>query len=356
MSETASSPADHPDLNWVRSAPAPLTAARLRAAPEDFRVDELLDIVPTGSGEHSWLRIRKRGVNTEDIARQLARIAGVKRVDIGYAGLKDRHAVATQWYSVRLPGRADPDWRATLPPGAELLEAVRHQRKLHSGAHTGNAFAITLRDCAGDRSALAERLLDIARRGVPNYFGEQRFGHGGANIARARALFAGRETVRDPKRRGLYLSAARALLFNAVLAERVRRGAWDRPLDGEVYVLNGTRSFFAARPEDGDLAARLARADIHPSGPLWGAGALPTAAAARDLEAGVADQYPDLARGLEDAGLKQERRALRVLPRSLTAEWLDASALTLRFALAAGSYATAVLRELAHYETATGLD
>ena len=349
MPDTASAPTDSVDLDWPRSAPPPLSAARLRAAPEDFQVDERLDIVPTGAGEHAWLRIRKRGLNTEDVAKQLARIAGVKRVDVGYAGLKDRHAVTTQWFSVRLPGRADPDWPARLPPGAELLDAARHARKLHSGAHTGNAFAIVLRDCSGDRDALAERILGIVRRGVPNYFGEQRFGHGGANIARARALFAGREPVKDPKRRGLYLSAARALLFNAILAERVRRGCWDRPLAGEVFILNGTRSFFAARPEEPDIAARLERGDIHPSGALWGAGEPPTADAVREIETGVAATHADLARGLAAAGLKQERRALRVLPARFTAEWLDATALGLRFTLPAGSYATAVLRELAVY-------
>lgn len=230
---------------WPTTAVPPISSARLRVQPDDFAVVERMPITRSGSGEHAWLLLRKRGINTEQLAKQLARIAGVKRVDIGYAGLKDRHAVTTQWFSVRLPGRADPDWRAGLPAEVEVLDTTRHTRKLHTGALQGNDFVITLRACQADRSALAQRLLAISRGGVPNYFGEQRFGFQGDNILRARALFAGKQ-VRDAKLRGIYLSAARSFIFNEVLAERVRAGNWNRALAGEVYALNGSRSFFSA--------------------------------------------------------------------------------------------------------------
>jgi len=341
-------------FDWPRTAVPPLTAATLRAAPEDFVVEEQMPFVLAGAGEHLWLKVRKHGFNTEQVAKQLARLAGVTRREVGYAGMKDRHAVAVQWFSLYLPGRADPDWGA-LPDGMNIVEGARHTRKLKTGALSGNRFEIVLRNCRGDRAAALRRSAEIGTRGAPNYFGEQRFGHGGANIAEARAMFAGEGKRCDRKQSGIYLSAARSFLFNAVLAQRVRAGTWDAAMDGDAMILNGTRSFFVPETVDDTIRRRLAEGDIHPSGPLWGRGELPTRAATRALEQAVADEHPDLARGLERAGLDQERRALRVIPRDLQAEWLDDTSLRLSFGLPAGTYATALLRELATYTTASHL-
>ena len=341
-------------FDWPRTAVPPLTAATLRAAPEDFVVEEQMPFVLAGAGEHLWLKVRKRGFNTEQVAKQLARLAGVTRREVGYAGMKDRHAVAVQWFSLYLPGRADPDWGA-LPDGMNIVEATRHTRKLKTGALSGNRFEIVLRNCRGDRAAALRRSAEIGTRGAPNYFGEQRFGHGGANIAEARALFAGEGKRCDRKQSGIYLSAARSFLFNAVLAQRVQAGTWDAAMEGDAMILNGTRSFFVPETVDDTIRRRLAEGDIHPSGPLWGRGELPTRAATRALEQAVADEHPDLARGLERAGLDQERRALRVIPQDLQAEWLDDTSLQLSFGLPAGTYATALLRELATYTTASHL-
>ena len=341
-------------FDWPRTAVPPLTAATLRAAPEDFVVEEQMPFVLAGAGEHLWLKVRKRGFNTEQVAKQLARLAGVTRREVGYAGMKDRHAVAVQWFSLYLPGRADPDWGA-LPDGMNIVEGARHTRKLKTGALSGNRFEIVLRNCRGDRAAALRRSAEIGTRGAPNYFGEQRFGHGGANIAEARAMFAGEGKRCDRKQSGIYLSAARSFLFNAVLAQRVRAGTRDAAMDGDAMILNGTRSFFVPETVDDTIRRRLAEGDIHPSGPLWGRGELPTRAATRALEQAVADEHPDLARGLERAGLDQERRALRVIPRDLQAEWLDDTSLRLSFGLPAGTYATALLRELATYTTASHL-
>ena len=339
---------------WPHTAVPPLMAATLRAAPEDFVVEEQMPFVLAGAGEHLWLKVRKRGINTEQVAKQLARMAGVTRREVGYAGMKDRHAVAVQWFSLYLPGRADPDWGA-LPDGLTILEGARHTRKLKTGALSGNRFEIVLRDCQGDRAAILRRSAEIGTRGVPNYFGEQRFGHGGANVAEARALFAVDGKRCDRKQSGIYLSAARSFLFNEVLAQRVQAGTWDVAVDGDAMILNGTRSFFVPENVDDTIRRRLAEGDIHPSGPLWGRGELPTHAATRALEQAVADEHADLARGLERAGLDQERRALRVIPQELQAEWLDDTSLRLRFGLPAGTYATALLRELAAYTTASHL-
>lgn len=335
---------------WPRSAPPPLTVAVLRAEPEDFVVEEQMAFALAGHGEHLWVKLRKRGFNTEQAARELARVAGVHRRDVGYAGMKDRHAVTVQWFSLHLAGRTDPAWGG-LPDGMQVLEATRHTRKLKTGALEGNCFRITLRDCQGDVEPLRRRLETICRLGVPNYFGEQRFGHDGDNIRHARAMFAGTENVRDRHRHGLYLSAARSFLFNEVLAERIRTATWQTPLAGEAYILAGTNSFFVAESADETIQRRLQEHDVHLSGPLWGEGEPPTQAEVRRLEMQVAASHPELARGLAQAGLRQERRALRVVPSGLMAEALDASGWRLTFCLPAGCYATAVLRELADYRS-----
>jgi tRNA pseudouridine13 synthase len=336
---------------WPRAGSVVWTDATLRSRPEDFQVHEDMPFALTGGGEHLWLRVRKRGFNTEQVARHLARAAGVAPRAVGYAGLKDRHAVTEQWFSLHLPGRPDPVWDA-LPAGVEVLEAVRHGRKLQRGALRGNRFEIVLRECQGDASLLAARLEVLQREGVPNYFGEQRFGHDRDNVARARAMFANDEPVRDRHRRGLYLSAARAWLFNEVLATRIRDGNWQTALAGEACILAGSHSFFVADAADETLRRRLVEHDIHLSGPMWGAGDVPTRAAVAELERAVVAQHADLAAGLEREGLRQERRALRVIPQNLEAVAINPGDWRLRFSLPAGSYATAVLRELADYHSA----
>ncbi|HEX7113333.1 MAG TPA: tRNA pseudouridine(13) synthase TruD [Mizugakiibacter sp.] len=322
----------------------PLTA-RLRAAPEDFVVEEMLGYAADGDGEHALLTVEKRGANTEWVARELARFAGVPPVAVGYAGLKDRHAVTRQAFSVQLGHRADPDWSAFPHAEVRVLAAVRHRRKLKRGALAGNRFVLALRDVSGDREAAEHVLAALAARGVPNYFGEQRFGRGGDNLAQARAMFAGRRV--DRTTRGLLLSAARSHLFNAVLAERLQRQAWDTPLEGELWCLDGSRSWFGPQAFDASLAARLESFDIHPSGPLWGRGDTPAAGDCGALERDVAARVSDLVAGLEAAGLEHERRPLRLRPRELEWTWQGAETLQLAFALPAGAYATSVVRELA---------
>lgn len=322
----------------------PPLAGVLRAAPEDFVVDEIQDIRPDGAGEHIWLRVRKRNTNTDWLAARLAKFASVKPLDVSHAGLKDRHAVTTQVFTIHLPGNAAPDWSALDIEGVEVLEATRHGRKLKRGALAGNRFTLVLRALRGDREAAERCLRRIAEQGVPNYFGEQRFGLGGANVERAEAMFAGRRV--DRAMRSMLLSAARSQLFNAVLGERVRLGNWDQPLPGEIWSLDGSRSWFGPEPWSETLAARLGRFDIHPSGPLWGRGELPTRDEARALETRCTAPFATLAAGLEAAGLQQDRRALRLRPQDFAWQWRDETTLQLWFRLPPGSYATVVVREL----------
>lgn len=328
----------------------PPLQARLRAAPEDFIVEEILGYEPDGEGEHALLWVEKRGANTDWVAKELARHAGVPPLQVGFAGLKDRHAVTRQMFSVGLAGKPEPDWSALPSSEARVLSVSRHRRKLKRGALRGNRFVVTLREVQGDRAAAEHVLGEIARRGVPNYFGEQRFGREGGNVAQARAMFAGRRVDRD--KRAFLLSAARSEIFNHVLATRVERGIWDRPLDGEIWSLAGSRSWFGPEAFDDVLAGRLASGDIHPSGPLWGDGASPAQDAALALEQEIVALHEDLANGLASARMEQERRPLRLLPRELHWQWIGEDALELAFELPAGAYATVVVRELAQTSVA----
>ena len=329
-----------------RAHGAPVLAARIRSAPEDFFVEELPGFEPSGAGEHLLLSIEKRGMNTVAAARRIAQWAGVDESAIGYAGLKDRHAVTRQRFTVWIPKKVAPAIDALMSDELRVLEHAWHSRKLPRGALAGNRFVLVLREIAGERAAVDARLQAIAREGVPNYFGEQRFGRGGNNVQQAVAMFAGRRVKRDE--RTMLLSAARSELFNRVLAARVEAGNWNAALDGEVWMLDGSRSVFGPEAFTDELRDRLAAFDIHPSGPLWGEGELRSVDAARDVEIAAmqGDTANRLRNGLERAGLKQERRALRLRPVELAWRWHDDGALELRFALPPGCYATTVLREL----------
>ena len=248
---------------------APLTGL-LRSVPEDFLVEEIPGIEPDGQGEHAMLWVQKRGANTEWVARELAKFAGVPPMAVGYAGMKDRHAVTRQSYSVQLAGRPDPDWSTFPHQDVQVLSSTRHSRKLKRGALRGNRFVLVLRDVQGDRANAETVLEQIASRGVPNYYGEQRFGREGGNVAQALAMFGGRRVERQ--KRSIYLSAARSQIFNDVLAVRVERNAWDTPMDGEIWSLAGSRSWFG--PEHFSAGAGGAPgARGHPSfGAALGAG------------------------------------------------------------------------------------
>jgi len=321
----------------------PCVSGQLRAQPEDFEVEEIRGFEPTGEGEHRWLWIEKRGANTEWVARQIAVFAGVQPVDVGFAGRKDRHAVTRQAFTVRAPRSTELDWTTFAPEGVRVLSHTRHSRKLPRGALAGNRFVLRVRGVKGDVGAALDRFADIVAKGMPNYFGEQRFGHTGSNAAAALAMFGGRRVRRDE--RNLLLSAARSTIFNAVLGHRVGNGTWNLGLDGEVWQLDGGGSIFGPEIDNDELRRRAETGAIHPTGPLWGRGPLRTTGVVAALEQGCALDQPALAKGVEGAGLGMQRRSLRVLVRdaSMTVERDD---LVLRFVLSSGSYATCLLREL----------
>ena len=342
-------------------------AAKFRAQPEDFIVEELSSFEPAGQGEHLLLTIEKRGMNTAFAAKRIAQWAGIAEMGIGYAGMKDRHAVTRQRISVHLPKRVAPDTAALESDDLRVLEAHWHNRKLPRGALAGNRFVITLRDVRGDGVAIEQRLSAVRAHGLPNYFGEQRFGRGrsrhpasrdtsasmhvdGDNVEAARRMFAGQRCKRE--QRSIFLSAARSELFNAVLAARVDAGNWRTGIEGDVWMLDGSHSVFGPEPISAQLLERVERLDIHPTGPMWGTGTLRSDRAAKAIEEAAVAPLSDLRAGLEDAGLKQERRALRVAVGELRWSWPEPATLRLEFTLPPGAYATGLLAELGEVEEA----
>lgn len=336
----------------VWAPPAPLArchgdaalSARLRVAPSDFRVDEIPAFAPSGEGEHLLLDVEKTGMNTAYVAGVLARWAGVSTMAVSYAGMKDRHAVTRQYFSVHLPKRQAPALETLAHDGLRVLASHWHARKLQRGALAGNRFVLVLREVRGEAAAIEARLQRIADDGVVNYFGEQRFGRDGGNLAAAAAMFAGQRVKRE--QRGILLSAARSALFNAVAHARVQAGTWASGMDGDVWMLDGSRSIFGPEPLSAALSARVQVHDVHPAAPLWGKGELRCDGAARALALQALQGSEALRQGLEDAGLSQEYRALRLLAKALCWEWLQPDTLQLAFELPAGAYATTVLHAL----------
>ena len=318
-------------MQWItqfnRAHGQTLGPAKFRAQSEDFVVHELLGFTPSGEGEHHYLHIQKRDTNTQWLLKQLAKFAGVKPLDVGICGQKDRHAITRQWFSVYLPKHPSLDWAPFFDQYAQefrLLEATKHNKKLRKGTHAGNYFEITLRDFVPlSEQALSDRLACVAKQGVPNYFGEQRFGVGFQNLNKANAwLVDNQRPSRHEK--NFVLSAARSYLFNLVLHARVKQNTWSQLLEGECVLDGG------------------------PSGPLWGRGRLATKAQALHIEQEALEPVTPWMNGLEHSGLSQERRALELVPKDL--QWhydVAGKTLALKFVLPSGAFATAVLQEVA---------
>lgn len=318
--------------------------ARFRSTPEDFFVEEIASFAPTGEGEHLLLTVEKRGMNTAFAAKTLAAWAGIPEMGIGYAGMKDRHAVTRQRFSVHFPKRVSPDIGLLESADLRVLEHSWHNRKLSRGALAGNRFVLVLREVQGERAAIEARLDSMRAHGIPNYFGEQRFGRDGDNVDAARRMFAGERVRRE--QRSIYLSAARSELFNAVLGQRIALGNWNTGVEGEVWMLDGTQSVFGPEPFSDEIRERVLAQDIHPTGPMWGSGELRSRDRALEIEQAALAPFEDLKLGLAKADLRQERRSLRVRVKDLQWEWKAEDVLELAFRLEPGSYATEVLAEL----------
>ncbi len=382
---------------WV-CAGLPAISGRLREEQRDFVVVERLAYELDGEGTHSFLRVRKTGLSSFEAVRRLARALGRREREVGYAGLKDRHAVTEQWLSIE---HLDQSKLSDLEiPGLELLEVTRHRNKLKMGHLRGNRFEIRVRGAAaGDGERAMAMLQRLAERGLPNAFGAQRFGHGGVTPRLGQALLTGEfprffqlwtagedalgegpeallargpgeRMLRDglmrwrergdaewalrgvPKR---FLSLCTAALQSEVFNEVLRRRLPElgELLPGDIAFLHRNGACFAVE----DAAAEQARAasfEISPSGPQPGPACLRATGQAGEIEDAVLEQFAvshELFDVRDPWGQKGGRRALRVSlpPESLAAKELDDGGercVELAFELGRGSFATAVLAEL----------
>lgn len=337
-------------LNYLYGEPC--GSAVIRTCADDFQVTEHLSFEPEGDGDHVYLYIRKTGENTDWVARQLAHFCQVSPREVGYAGKKDRHAVTEQWFSVHLPGRSPLTWSLFETDTIKVLKAVKHTRKLRLGSLTGNRFQIRLRQVS-EPQELIQR-AELIRAGVPNYFGEQRFGHGGGNLDKGAALIAGKLKERQRHKKGLYISAVRSFLFNQLVSQRIAEQTFTQPGDGDVLMINGSQSCFVNDAEDPTISERLASGELHLTAAMWGRGRSICSGAAAEWEQQQLQTWQELLDGLEKLGLNQERRSIRLLPDNLTIDQETDDCFVLGFDLPAGSFATSVLRELVNTESAAG--
>ena len=324
----------------------PQGTGQLKASPEDFLVVEDLGFEPDGEGEHILVRILKNGCNTRFVADALAKFLKIHAREVSFAGQKDKHAVTEQWLCARVPGNTMPDLSQFQLEGCQVLEYARHKRKLRLGALKGNQFTLVLREVSG-RDDVETRLQAIAERGVPNYFGAQRFGIGGSNLLGALRWAESGAPVRDRNKRSFWLSAARSALFNQLVSERLKKPDFNQVVDGDALQLAGRGSWFVATDEEqAVLQARVDARELMITAALPGSGDWGTQRTALEFEQTVLAEETALQSLLQREKVEAARRAMLLYPQQLSWNWWDDVTVELRFWLPAGSFATSVVREL----------
>lgn len=332
------------ELAYLKTAPK--QTALLKAECADFVVKENLGYSMAGEGEFVAVRVRKTDANTLFVGEKLAQFAGISARNMSYAGLKDRRAVTEQWFSLQMPGKTTPDFGDFQLEGIEILEVTRHNRKIRTGSLDGNYFEILLRD-AMETDDLKVRLENLSKFGFPNYFTEQRFGWDGHNLTQALRWAKGEIQVKDRKKRSFYLSAARSEVFNLVVSERLKQSVANRVLPNDIVQLSGSHSWFVADEKEdlNVLQLRLEQGDLQLTAPLIGETAQP----ACSLENDIVQQHQDIANLMKQERLKPARRPLLMKPKDFNWQF-EETGLRLKFYLPAGSYATALVRELVNIE------
>lgn len=336
------------DFNWPRAYSFDRVYGQIKQSPEDFAVIEQLPEEPSGDGEHLWVKVRKVGQNTQWLAKQIARWAGVKPRDVSYAGLKDRHAVTEQTFSVHLPGQADPSFSDLEIEGVTILDAQRHSRKLKTGQLIGNEFRIRIRGAQQHIEVLESNWNLLTQHGAPNYFGVQRFGHGGHNVDKGVQFL--NDEIRLPRhQQGIYLSSVRSYLFNEILAWRIRDGSWNRLIAGDFVQFNeGKAGFYCEEPDSKDTE-RCQQGTVSPCGSLPGI-SRDSYPALELREQEILSEFSGLIGGLTRKKVSRHFRKLRVFPERPSFESVDGDPL-LSFFLPAGSFATSVVAELCELNT-----
>lgn len=327
------------ELNFAYGLPQ--SHGQIKGQPEDFCVEENLGFELTGEGEHLCLLIEKKLINTEDMAKMIARTLSLPLKAISYAGLKDKFAKTTQWFSLHLPGLADPDLDGLHTENCRVLKAMRHNKKLKIGALKGNHFIIKIHQVDFDENELLSRIEEIKAHGVPNYFGPQRFGYQGSNLDRAKEVLLDNKTMKNRHLRGIYYSTARSFLFNQILSLRVEEGSWNHPLVGDLMMLAGSHSVFQIDTIDDEILKRVSANDVFPAAPLWGKGKELVTGSALQMQHQALEPWHEWCVALEQHGLQKSYRSMVLLPEDL--QFRD-NAFT--FSLPSGAFATTVLREL----------
>ena len=332
------------ELTWLHDKPQ--SSGLLKANPEDFLVVEDLGFEPDGEGEHILVRILKNGCNTRFVADALAKFLKIHAREVSFAGQKDKHAVTEQWLCARVPGKEMPDLTQFQLEGCQVLEYARHKRKLRLGALKGNQFTLVLREVKG-RDEVEARLQAIVDRGVPNYFGSQRFGIGGSNLQGALRWAESGAPVRDRNKRSFWLSAARSALFNQIVSERLKKPDFNQVVDGDALQLSGRGSWFVASVEEqATLQVRVDAGELMITAALPGSGDWGTQRDALAFEHTVLAEETALQSLLEREKVEAARRAMLLYPQQMSWNWWDDVTVELRFWLPAGSFATSVVREL----------
>ena len=332
------------DLTYLHGQPQ--GQGLLKASPEDFLVVEDLGFEPDGEGEHVLVRILKNGCNTRFVADALAKFLKIHAREVSFAGQKDKHAVTEQWLCARVPGKEMPDLSKFVLEGCQVLEYARHKRKLRPGALKGNAFTLILREIS-HRDDVEARLQAIAARGVPNYFGAQRFGLGGSNLQGALRWAENGGPVRDRNKRSFWLSAARSALFNQIVSDKLKKPDFNQVVDGDALQLAGRGSWFVATEDERDeLQTRVDNRELMITAVLPGSGDWGTQRAALAFEENTLAQETLLQSLLVREKVEAARRAVLLYPQQLSWNWWDDVTVELRFWLPAGSFATSVVREL----------
>ena len=325
----------------------PRSQAVMRQQNSDFKVVEELGFEPSGEGEHVYLQIEKDGENTEFVAKQIAKNFSLPAKRVSYSGLKDRHGVTVQWYSIHLPGPAVEDSLLQNLP-LKLLSYGQHRKKLRRGVHQGNFFTLVFRQVQGEKSEIEDRLRRIQKQGVPNYFGVQRFGFNGNNLINGQRLLLAHKKEKNRHKRSLYLSSIRSWLFNIVLHHRVRIGNWCGAEIGDLLNIDGSGSIFPyhAATDHNDIQQRVLQGKLHATAALWGENGYFPLSDVGQLEAQVLHWFQPYLAGLETQGLSYSRRPLRVMAKQMQWHWRQPDQLELEFFLPRGSFATSLCREL----------
>ena len=351
MSEAAIKTASGPDLDGKRlrfswddlpaaSAHLPGTRGVIRARIDDFVVEEIPSYLPCGAGAHAYAFIEKRGLTTRDVVSALAE-SGVPRGTVGFAGQKDKHAVARQWISVPAEHRDALNLLDDVQ-GLAVLETSLHRNKLGLGHLRGNRFSLRVREPRDDWQPIAEDVLTHLRRvGVPNFFGPQRFGSFNTNIADGLRLIMGEKMRIDRRMQRFYKSALQSHLFNLLLKVRMERGVYDAVLEGDRAQRHDSGGMFVV--DDAVVESeRARRLEISAALPLFGKKARISRGDAGVLEERLLSEF-----GLEYGQFRRIPGARRI-----TRIRLDDAALTatedgyfVDFTLPKGAYATSVMRE-----------